>query len=87
MDRIRLAQLGPLPDVDEDVQPLLRACLARNPEERLGSAEAFRRLLSPLRRARPEAGPSELARWLRQGEPSPPPAALAETVAEDVDEG
>jgi eukaryotic-like serine/threonine-protein kinase len=49
------------------VRPVLRACLARRPEDRVASAEALRRMLSPLRRARPEGGPSELARWVREG--------------------
>jgi serine/threonine-protein kinase len=46
---------------------VLRACLARRPEDRPGSAEVLRQLLSPLRRARAEAGPPELARWVREG--------------------
>jgi serine/threonine-protein kinase len=49
------------------VRPVLRACLAKKPEDRPGSAEALHRLLSPPRRARPEAGPLELARWVGEG--------------------
>ncbi|WP_257463475.1 serine/threonine-protein kinase [Archangium lipolyticum] len=66
MERIREADVGPLEDVDEDLRPALRACLARGPEDRPGSAEDVRRMLSPARRARPEAGPPELARWVRE---------------------
>jgi serine/threonine-protein kinase len=84
MERIREADVGPLADVDEDLRPLLRACLARRPEERVASAEALHRMLSPLRRARPEAGPLELARWvgdgLRAAQRHGPPA---ETVLEE----
>ncbi|MFL5356852.1 serine/threonine-protein kinase [Archangium sp.] len=69
MERIREADVGALADVDvdEDVRPVLRACLARRPGDRPGSAGELRRMLSPLRRARPEAGPPELARWVREG--------------------
>ena len=84
MDRVREAQLGPLEEVEADVRPLLRACLARKPEERVGTAEAFRALLGPLRRARPEAGPFELARWVRGSESSTAQAHRpAETVLEE----
>ena len=84
MDRVWEAQLGSLEGVDADVRPLLRACLTRKPEERVGSAEAFRTLLAPLRRARPEAGPSELARWLRSAMDGPPePRETIKTVMED----
>ena len=67
MERIREARPGPLTDVDEDLRPVLRACLARKPEDRVASAEALRRMLSAPRRARSEAGPAELARWVRAG--------------------
>jgi serine/threonine protein kinase len=84
MDRVREAQLGPLDAVEEELRPLLRACLARKPEERVGSAEAFRALLAPLRRARPEAGPPELARWVRQVQAgAPEPQRPQETVLEE----
>jgi serine/threonine protein kinase len=87
MDRVREAQLGPLEEVEADVRPVLRACLARKPEERVGSAEAFRALLGPLRRARPEAGPFELARWVRGSESTPARAQRpAETVLEEGEE-
>ncbi len=66
MERIREAQVGSLEEVEADVRPLLRACLARRPEERVDSAEALRRMLAPLRRRRAEAGPTELARWVRE---------------------
>ncbi|MDY7229278.1 serine/threonine-protein kinase [Hyalangium rubrum] len=84
MDRVREAHLGPLEEVEAELRPLLRACLARRPEERVASAEAFRALLSPLRRARPEAGPFELARWV-QGSAGGPAGARrpTETVLED----
>lgn len=59
MERIREAEPGPLTDVDEDLRPLLRSCLARRPEDRVASAEGLRQRLAPLRRARPEAGPAE----------------------------
>ncbi|WP_224365959.1 serine/threonine-protein kinase [Hyalangium versicolor] len=88
MDRVREAQLGSLEDVEADLRPLLRACLTRKPEERVGSAEAFRTLLAPLRRARPDAGPSELARWIQRAQPvTPEPRRPAETVLEDGDSG
>jgi serine/threonine-protein kinase len=84
MDRVREARLGSLEEVEEDVRPLVRACLARKPEERVGSAEAFRVLLAPLRRTRPEAGPFELARWVRSREAVPAGASRpAETVLEE----
>jgi serine/threonine-protein kinase len=84
MDRVREARLGPLEEVEPDVRPLLRACLTRKPEERVGSAEAFRALLGLLRRARPEAGPFELARWVRGSAAQPTQARRpAETVLEE----
>lgn len=67
LENIREAKLGPLADVDEDLRPVLHACLARRPEDRVASAEALHRLLTPPRRARPDAGPLELARWVRGG--------------------
>ncbi|WNG39534.1 serine/threonine protein kinase [Archangium violaceum] len=85
MERIREADVGPLPDVDEDLRPLLRTCLARRPEDRPGSAEALCRMLSPLRRARPDAGPAELARWARDALGATREGARAEaTVLEDT---
>ncbi|WNG13427.1 serine/threonine-protein kinase [Cystobacter fuscus] len=85
MERIREAQVGALSDVAEDVRPVLRACLARGPEDRVASAEALRRMLSPLRRARPEGGPSELARWVREGlGQGPSGGAPGETVLEET---
>jgi serine/threonine-protein kinase len=84
MDRVREAQLGSLAEVEADLRALLRACLARKPQERVSTAEAFRALLGPLRRARPEAGPFELARWVRSSESSPAQAPRpAETVQEE----
>ena len=74
--------------MEEDLRPLLRACLARKPEERVGSAEAFRALLTPLRRARPEAGPSELAQWFRRVQPVIPESRrTVETVLDDGETG
>lgn len=88
MDRVREAQLGSLEEVEPDLRPLLRACLARKPEERVGSAEAFRALLVPLRRARPEAGPSELARWIQLAQSASPESLRPlETVLDDGDTG
>jgi serine/threonine-protein kinase len=83
MERIREAEVGALAEVDEQVRPLLRACLARRPEER-PPAEELRQKLSAVRRVRPEAGPSELARWVRAGGGAGKGSAqAAETVAED----
>jgi serine/threonine-protein kinase len=84
MERIREADVGPLPDVDEELRPVLRACLAKKPEERPGSAEALHRLLSPPRRVLPEAGPLELARWVGEGlRATQARGSLTETVLED----
>jgi serine/threonine-protein kinase len=84
MERIRDAELGALDEVEEELRPLLRACLARRPEDRVPSAEEFRERLAPLRRARPEAGPAELARWVREGlGETRRSAGSLETVAED----
>ncbi|NVJ21604.1 protein kinase [Myxococcus sp. AM011] len=71
LENIREAKLGALADVDEDLRPVLHACLSRRPEDRVASAEALHRMLTPPRRARPDAGPLELARWVRtaMGEP------------------
>jgi len=66
MERIREADVGPLSEVEEDLRPLLRACLAKRPEERPGSAEALHRLLFSARRTRTDTGPLELARWVRE---------------------
>jgi serine/threonine-protein kinase len=87
MERIREAEVGALAEVDEQVRPLLSACLARRPEER-PPAEALRKRLSSLRRVCPEAGPSELARWVQAGGGAGKGSAqAAETVAEDGLEG
>jgi serine/threonine-protein kinase len=66
MERIREADVGPLPDVDEELRPVLRACLAKKPEDRPGSAEALHRLLSSAHRTRADTGPLVLARWVRE---------------------
>jgi serine/threonine-protein kinase len=85
MDRIREAEVGPLTEVEESLRPVLRACLARRPEDRPVSAEALRQWLSPLRRTLPEAGPPELARWVREGlRAAQAPGPVAETVLEDT---
>lgn len=85
MERIREAEVGPLTEVEEALRPVLRACLARRPEDRPSSAEALRQWLSPLRRTLPEAGPPELARWVRESlRAAQALGPVAETVLEDT---
>src|SRR5262249_15471391 len=64
MDKIRAAAPVTLSGIPDDVAAIVERCLARDPRARFADAEALRRALAEARRARPAAGPRELAAWV-----------------------
>jgi serine/threonine-protein kinase len=68
MDLIQRAAPPDLTGLDEDLAAIVATCLRRAPADRHADAETLRRALAAARRLRPEAGPAELAAWVR-GEP------------------